>query len=181
MGILHQNLDVGICKYPLKQNWMNGFSNRSLLHNYFSLIQSRHMIPITMCLDDDPIVLMLNDLILKEQFFCDQLIKLDKAELALNYFREQANLPATDWSLPNIIFLDINMPVMDGWEFLEIFTKEFPQFHEIVKVVILSSSVNPADLELAKNHPLVINFIPKPIGETELEILKKHESIAAFF
>jgi hypothetical protein len=56
------------------------------------------MIPITMCIDDDPIVLMLNDLILKEQFFCDQLIKLDKAELALNYFREQANLPATDWS-----------------------------------------------------------------------------------
>ena len=139
------------------------------------------MIPIAMCIDDDPIVLMLNDLILKEQFFCDELIKLDKAELALDYFRQQANLPASNWSLPNIIFLDINMPVMDGWEFLEIFTKEFTQFHDTVKVVVLSSSVNPADLELAKNHPLVINFIPKPIGETELENLKKHESLAAFF
>jgi len=139
------------------------------------------MIPIAMCIDDDPIVLMLNDLILKEQFFCDELIKLDKAELALDYFRQQADLPSTNWSLPNIIFLDINMPVMDGWEFLEIFTNEFTQFHDKVKVVILSSSVNPADLELAKNHPLVINFIPKPIGETELESLKKHESIAAFF
>jgi CheY-like chemotaxis protein len=139
------------------------------------------MIPIAMCIDDDPIVLMLNDLILKEQFFCDELIKLDKAELALDYFRQQTNLPASNWSLPNIIFLDINMPVMDGWEFLEIFTKEFTQFHDSVKVVILSSSVNPADLELAKNHPLVINFIPKPIGETELENLKKHESLAAFF
>ena len=144
-------------------------------------MQSKLMIPIAMCIDDDPIVLMLNDLILKEQFFCDQLIKLDKAELALNYFRQQANLTASDWSLPNIIFLDINMPVMDGWEFLEIFTKEFELFHDKIKVVILSSSVNPADLELAKNHPLVINFIPKPIGETELENLKKHESIAAFF
>jgi CheY-like chemotaxis protein len=144
-------------------------------------MQSKLMIPIAMCIDDDPIVLMLNDLILKEQFFCDQLIKLDKAELALDYFKQQAGLPASDWSLPNIIFLDINMPVMDGWEFLEIFTKDFTQFHENIKVVILSSSVNPADLELAKNHPLVINFIPKPIGETELENLKKHESLAAFF
>ena len=139
------------------------------------------MIPIAMCIDDDPIVLMLNDLILKEQFFCDQLIKLDKAELALDYFRQQAALPVADWALPNIIFLDINMPVMDGWEFLEIFTNEFTQFHDKVKVVILSSSVNPADLELAKNPALVVNFIPKPIGETELENLKKHESIAAFF
>jgi CheY-like chemotaxis protein len=139
------------------------------------------MIPIAMCIDDDPIVLMLNDLILKEQFFCDQLIKLDKAELALDYFRQQTTLPTSDWSLPNIIFLDINMPVMDGWEFLEIFTKEFTQFHDKIKVVILSSSVNPHDLELSKNQPMLINFIPKPIGETELENLKKHESIAAFF
>jgi CheY-like chemotaxis protein len=139
------------------------------------------MIPIAMCIDDDPIVLMLNNLILKEQFFCDQLIKLDKAELALDYFRNQAKLPESEWSLPKIIFLDINMPVMDGWEFLEIFTKEFIQFHQEVKVVILSSSVNPADLELARNHPLVINFIPKPIGETELEQLKQHENIIAFF
>ena len=139
------------------------------------------MIPIAMCIDDDPIVLMLNDLILKELFFCDQLIKLDKAELALDYFRQQAILPPSNWSLPNIIFLDINMPIMDGWEFLEIFTKEFTRFHDKVKIVILSSSVNPADLELAKNHSLIIDFIPKPIGETELENLKKHESIAAFF
>jgi len=139
------------------------------------------MIPIAMCIDDDPIVLMLNNLILKEQFFCDQLIMLDKAELALDYFRNQAKLPESEWSLPKIIFLDINMPMMDGWEFLEIFTTEFIQFHQEVKVVILSSSVNPADLELARNHPLVINFIPKPIGETELEQLKQHENIIAFF
>jgi len=139
------------------------------------------MIPIAMCIDDDPIVLMLNNLILKEQFFCDQLIMLDKAELALDYFRNQAKLPESEWSLPKIIFLDINMPMMDGWEFLEIFTTEFIQFHQEVKVVILSSSVNPADLELARNHPLVINFIPKPIGETELEQLKQHENIIAYF
>jgi CheY-like chemotaxis protein len=139
------------------------------------------MIPVAMSIDDDPIVLMLNDLILKEQSFCNQLIQLNKAELALDYFRKQANLPELDWSLPAIIFLDINMPLMDGWKFIEIFTKEFVQFHEKVKVVVLSSSVNPADLELASNHPLVINFIPKPIGETELEQLKKHHSIAAFF
>ena len=139
------------------------------------------MIQLAMCIDDDPIVLMLNDLILREQSFCSTLIKIDKAETALEYFEAQSNLPVEAQSLPAIIFLDINMPVMDGWEFLEAFTKRFPFFHDQIKVIILSSSVNPADLEMAENHPLVIGFMPKPLGEVELANLKKNESLLKYF
>jgi CheY-like chemotaxis protein len=139
------------------------------------------MIQLAMCIDDDPIVLMLNDLILREQSFCHYLIKIDKAEVALDYFEAQSKLPAEAQSLPAIIFLDINMPVMDGWEFLEAFTNRFQIFHDQIKVIILSSSVNPADLEMAENHPLVIGFMPKPLGETELANLKKHESLLTYF
>jgi CheY-like chemotaxis protein len=139
------------------------------------------MIPLACCIDDDSIVLMLNELILNDQSFCKKLLKFEKAEKALEYFTEQAKLPETSQALPNIIFLDINMPVMDGWEFLDIFTKTFTQFHKNVRFVILSSSINPLDVELANNHPLVINFMPKPIGENSLKELKKQDCISAYF
>jgi CheY-like chemotaxis protein len=139
------------------------------------------MIQVAMCIDDDPIVLMLNDLILKEQSFCGNLIKYDKAELALEYFEEQAKLAPEKQTLPSLIFLDINMPVMDGWEFLEVFTNKFKMFHNTTRVIILSSSVNPADLEMADNHPLVIGFMPKPLGEPELASLKSNPDLVQYF
>ena len=139
------------------------------------------MIQIAMCIDDDPIVLMLNDLILKEQSFCNDLIKYDKAESALEYFEEQSKLPKDQQIIPALIFLDINMPVMDGWEFLEEFSNRFQIFHETTSVIILSSSVNPADLEMAENHPLVIGFMPKPLGEPELATLKTNPALNKYF
>jgi CheY-like chemotaxis protein len=139
------------------------------------------MIPIAMCIDDDSIVLMLNEYILNDQDFCEKLLKFDRTDLALNYFDQQASLPIAEQKIPKIIFLDINMPVMDGWEFLDLFTKTFPQFHQSLKFVILSSSINPLDVDLANKHPLVINFMPKPIGEKALGDLKKHEFINSFF
>lgn len=139
------------------------------------------MIPLAFCIDDDSIVLMLNELILYDQSFCKSLLKFDMAEKAIAYFTEQAALPESSQTLPNIIFLDINMPVMDGWEFLDVFTKTFPQFHKSVRFVILSSSINPFDVELANKNPLVINFMPKPIGEFALAELKKQDCISAYF
>jgi CheY-like chemotaxis protein len=73
------------------------------------------------------------------------------------------------------------MPVMDGWEFLEVFSERFMMFHDIIRVIILSSSVNPADLEMAANHPLVIGFMPKPLGEAELALLKSNPTLQHYF
>ncbi|MCX6204621.1 MAG: response regulator [Bacteroidetes bacterium] len=139
------------------------------------------MIQVAMCIDDDPIVLMLNDLILKEQSFCGTLLKYDKAESALEYFELQSKLPKESQTLPSLIFLDINMPVMDGWEFLEVFTNKYKMLHDTTKVIILSSSVNPTDLEMSENHPLVIGFMPKPLGESELADLKANPTIIQYF
>jgi len=138
------------------------------------------MIPLVMCVDDDPILLMLNELVLKEYAFCNELIKIESAELALEYFSQQSQKPLSEAVLPNILFLDINMPTMDGWKFLDEFTETFQQFHSKVSIVILSSSVNPADIERANKHPLVIGFMPKPMGDKELDELKKHPALSLY-
>jgi CheY-like chemotaxis protein len=68
----------------------------------------------------------------------------------------------TPESLPEIIFLDLSMPVMDGWGFLEKYLSLSPPFSKKAKVCIVSSSVDPADVERAKHLPGVMEYIIKP-------------------
>lgn len=77
---------------------------------------------------------------------------------------------ATKQKLPDIIFLDINMPVMDGWQFLEKY-KELPKrIKERIKLYMLSSSVSHVDIEKAKEYEDVVDYISKPLTK---EILHK--------
>ncbi len=84
---------------------------------------------------------------------------------ALDYLRENQNNPE---NLPSLIFLDINMPIVDGFVFLY----EFEKFNEIVrnkcKVIILSSSDNKRDIDKIVNNNHVIKFITKPLTEVAL-------------
>jgi CheY-like chemotaxis protein len=74
--------------------------------------------------------------------------------------------------IPDIIFLDLNMPVMNGWDFLEHFSKEFyPQFNAI-KVVILSSTIDPSDYLKAKQYEAVTHFLSKPLTVEMLQELQ---------
>lgn len=85
---------------------------------------------------------------------------------ALEYLKDNQNNPD---NLPNIIFLDINMPIVDGFVFLY----EFEKFSELVKskckVIILSSSDNKRDIDKIVNNNHVIKFITKPLTEISLE------------
>ena len=64
------------------------------------------------------------------------------------------------------------MPVMGGWEFLDCFnSEEFSEFNSI-KVVVLSSTIDPEDFEKSKQYPMVIDFLSKPISQSMLEHLK---------
>ncbi|HCM77152.1 MAG TPA: response regulator [Cytophagales bacterium] len=88
---------------------------------------------------------------------------------ALDYLKDNQNNPG---ELPNIIFLDINMPIVDGFVFLY----EFEKFNELVKnkckVIILSSSDNKRDIDKIVNNNHVIKFITKPLTEVALEEIK---------
>ena len=88
---------------------------------------------------------------------------------ALDYLKQHQNEPE---NIPNLIFLDINMPIVDGFVFLY----EFEKFNELVrskcKVIILSSSDNKRDIDKIVNNNHVIKFITKPLTEVALDEIR---------
>jgi two-component SAPR family response regulator len=67
-------------------------------------------------------------------------------------------------TLPDLIFIDINMPGMNGFEFIEHFTKEFDTQ---AKFIIISSSDDKCDIEKSRHYPNIIQYIIKPIGKVD--------------
>ena len=74
---------------------------------------------------------------------------------------------------PTVILLDINMPAMDGWEFLTEFRKLPSEFTSHPKIYLLTSSDYPGDVEKARAFPEVVGFLSKPISEEVAQELKE--------
>lgn len=76
--------------------------------------------------------------------------------------------------IPEIILLDLSMPVMDGWEFLEEYLMLQPRLEKRITIYIISSSINPRDIERAKKINAVTDFIIKPVTREKFsEIISK--------
>lgn len=71
--------------------------------------------------------------------------------------------------LPEILLLDINMPIVDGWDFLELYGSLSDEVKDKITIYMLSSSINPVDLEKAERHPHITKYITKPISDTVLQ------------
>lgn len=120
------------------------------------------MLDTILFVDDDPITLMLCKKVISKAAFSNQIITAQNGEEAINLFHTLLN--NVEKTVPELIFLDLNMPIMGGWEFLAEFSKPtFEQFHDI-KVIVLSSTIDPEDLEKIKEFPMVMDFLPKPIS-----------------
>jgi len=130
------------------------------------------MIQKILCVDDDPITLMLYKMVIAKATLAETVIVAKNGQEALEYYETLRSEDSEDY--PQLIFLDLNMPVMGGWEFLDNFIdQKFRPFNEKTKIIVLSSTIDPKDIEKVKNYPIIMDFISKPVTKDMLEKLKQ--------
>ncbi|MBL86235.1 MAG: response regulator [Winogradskyella sp.] len=101
-----------------------------------------------------------------------QIITFSDGEEAIEYFEKQIN---TQSSLPDVLLLDINMPIMDGFQFLEAYNKLKSKIKQRIAIYMISSSVDPVDIETANKFDCIIDYVTKPLKSAVLkDIIKKH-------
>ena len=115
--------------------------------------------------DDDPIHVFGMQLLLKKIKFSKEVLVFRNDQEAIDALLESLGKGET---LPSIIFLDLNMPIKDGWEFLDDFVRISHHNREKVTIYVVSSSIYPSDEEKAKKYQVVSNYIIKPVNEHEL-------------
>jgi CheY-like chemotaxis protein len=122
-----------------------------------------------MIIDDNYTDRYVGEIRLKKHPFAEDVILKDSGRSALEFLERSANAPG---ELPQLIFLDINMPEMNGFEFLEGFALLPEIVHETCKIMMLSSSLNPEDHQRIADNRFVSRFVSKPLTKDKLnEIL----------
>lgn len=120
-------------------------------------------------IDDYSINLRIAELLIKKHGFFETTTSFLKAQDAINLLENDNN----NHFLPDVIFLDLNMPTMDGWQFLEKFEKIKSKLDKHIDVYILSSSVDKGEIQHAKDYPSVKGFLSKPLNMNMLQDVAK--------
>ncbi|OYU54159.1 MAG: hypothetical protein CFE25_16110 [Chitinophagaceae bacterium BSSC1] len=118
-------------------------------------------------IDDDSLVNYLNREMIQEMTPNSKIVIFESAVKAMASLRSMEKL--NEFSFPRWIFLDINMPFMDGWEFLEQYS-QFPAiFRQHTKICLLSSSIDKHDLDRSAANPSVFKYLIKPLSDEQLD------------
>lgn len=126
------------------------------------------MVDTTILIDDSDIDLFIQKRFLEVYQFSKKLISYRSAEEALE------NLTASrEHQAPDVIFLDLNMPNIDGFAFLEGFKALPREVRDKSKIVVLTSSNSQKDRALALSYQNVVHFVTKPLRQSDIEDLKK--------
>ena len=117
-------------------------------------------------IDDDPMSNFISIRVLENSLGEVHIDDFTVPEEGLEFIKSRHSHIPSDGK--TILFLDINMPTLSGWEFLEAFELLDESIKECYIIFILSSSVNLNDVNIAKANPLVVDFIEKPLNNASL-------------
>lgn len=122
-----------------------------------------------MLIDDNEIDNLINQKMLEATNFAERIYVYTSGKSALEYLQNlQRDKNLDKVLIPDIIFLDINMPLMDGFQFLDEFGKLDKAIAQKSKIVMLTTSINPSDKELSDQYKQVVTFINKPLTQEYL-------------
>ncbi|RKR12046.1 CheY-like chemotaxis protein [Flavobacterium sp. 90] len=125
-------------------------------------------------IDDNPTDRYIAKRMAEKYHFAEEIILQESAIEALDYIRSLENTPDL---LPQFIFLDINMPGMNGYEFLE----EYKKLSEVVRtkciILMITTSIHPDDFLRAENNPFVFRFLNKPLDKEKFRFIEDEFSL----
>lgn len=121
-----------------------------------------------MVIDDNKIDLFIINKIIERTYFSKEVLTCQSAKEALDHLSNQ-NIIAEE--VPSVIFLDINMPEMNGFEFLDAFAQLNSTLINNIAVIMLTSSQNPEDIQKANDNPYVVFYLHKPLTIAKLDAI----------
>lgn len=125
-----------------------------------------------MLVDDSEIDNFINSKMIEACGYAENVYMHTSSKSALEFLQNMQQMKnVSPFLLPEVIFLDVNMPIMDGLQFLEEFQKLKPSFVSSCKIYLLTASQNPLDMERARKNKLVYKIIQKPLSEPILNSL----------
>lgn len=117
-----------------------------------------------MVVNDDEISLFVSSKMISKTGFANEVVTARHGQHALQIFDQFLLQGAPPHEVPDLVFLDLQMPVMDGWEFLEVFSHRFAFTFPHTRFVINSISVHPDDQKRVMDYPFVAEQLHHPLG-----------------
>ena len=124
-----------------------------------------------MLVDDNEIDNLINRKMIEKSNFAKSIMSFVSAKEALSYLDEVSRTHNKDMKIPEVIFLDINMPYIDGFTFLEEFDKYTVAVKDHCLIYMVSSSINPEDIERARTNKYIVDYVSKPVTINTLHAL----------
>lgn len=122
-------------------------------------------------IDDDSIYQFVSCKTLEATGHTDKIKVCSNGEEAIRFLEENMNKAE---ELPDVILLDVNMPVMNGWEFLDVFQPLKPNLVKDIRIYLVTSSMNDEDKDFSRRYNCVQDYIVKPLARDKISEILSH-------